>query len=675
MSSHPKYRPDIDGLRAIAILSVVIFHATPEMLPGGFIGVDVFFVISGFLISQIILTNLQQNTFSFTEFYARRIKRIFPVLLLVLSTCLIFGGIILLADEYQQLGKHLTGGAAFLSNFVLWNEVGYFDNAADTKPLLHLWSLGIEEQFYIVWPLFLWACWKKGIRLFWPIAILAAASFTVNIVSVNGNQEAAFYSPLSRFWELMAGSYLAYLMFPAADHPVHRRLASMTAQMQYPGVATAMSLLGMSMLLIAFAVIDRTSHFPGGWALLPVFAAFLLLAAGPGAWINRQLLARSSMVWIGLISYPLYLWHWPILSFARIIEGETPAWNIQVLAVTLSIVLAWASYKFWETPIRFKLGKRVPTTFVLILLMSAVGILGYSVNTSNGLKYRLTDLGHGEDPFVSPKTKLKQERKLCRSQHPEMPGICFSSNATATSPKLAAIFVGDSHSEALSTGFIQQFPDVPASSFGLFGCPPFVGVERFSQKSPIGCAATLDKTLNKLVPPSDAAIILTARYSLYISGHGYGQAEAIKTEDSHIQYGDKTFKPQNDYEKAFISGLRATLEQLTAQNKKVIFVHQIPELGFDPRICTSRPFRAASHHPCRLDRAEVMARQRAYRKAADPVLSDFPQVLVFDPVDYLCDEKYCYARQGNAVLYRDDDHLSLGGAGMLSVELAKLLHR
>lgn len=155
--SHPKYRPDIDGLRAIAILSVVVFHAFPSWIKGGFIGVDVFFVISGFLISTIIFENLDKGTFSLTEFYARRIKRIFPALILVLVACFAFGWFALLADEYQQLGKHIAGGAAFISNFVLWDESGYFDNAADTKPLLHLWSLGVEEQFYIIWPL-LWLC-------------------------------------------------------------------------------------------------------------------------------------------------------------------------------------------------------------------------------------------------------------------------------------------------------------------------------------------------------------------------------------------------------------------------------------------------------------------------------------------------------------------------------------
>jgi peptidoglycan/LPS O-acetylase OafA/YrhL len=162
--THPKYRSDIDGLRAVAVLSVVVFHAFPDWLQGGFIGVDIFFVISGYLISTILFENLERGTFSFQEFYVRRIKRIFPALLLVLVACLVFGWFALYPDEYQQLGTHLAAGAGFLANFIFWGESGYFDNAADTKPLLHLWSLGIEEQFYIVWPLLLWLAWKRKIN-------------------------------------------------------------------------------------------------------------------------------------------------------------------------------------------------------------------------------------------------------------------------------------------------------------------------------------------------------------------------------------------------------------------------------------------------------------------------------------------------------------------------------
>lgn len=208
--SHPKYRPDVDGLRAIAVLAVVFFHAFPSLIRGGFVGVDVFFVISGYLISTIIFENLDRGTFSFSEFYARRIKRIFPALILVLVACFVFGWFVLLADEYKQLGKHIAASAGFISNIIFWNEAGYFDNAQETKPLLHLWSLGIEEQFYILWPLVIWVIWKRKFNLLTITFFLAIASFMLNLKGVQQDAVATFYSPQTRFWELLSGSLLAW---------------------------------------------------------------------------------------------------------------------------------------------------------------------------------------------------------------------------------------------------------------------------------------------------------------------------------------------------------------------------------------------------------------------------------------------------------------------------------
>jgi peptidoglycan/LPS O-acetylase OafA/YrhL len=208
----PSYRPDIDGLRAIAVLAVVIYHAFPKILKGGFIGVDVFFVISGYLISTILYEDFSKGRFSFANFYSRRIKRIFPSLIIVLFSCFMFGWFVLTAEEYRQLGKHIAAGAGFISNFIFWNEAGYFDNSADTKPLLHLWSLGIEEQFYIIWPLLLWIAWKSKFSLLGLILLVGTASFILSILGVNRDLVATFYSPQTRFWELLSGSLLAWIV-------------------------------------------------------------------------------------------------------------------------------------------------------------------------------------------------------------------------------------------------------------------------------------------------------------------------------------------------------------------------------------------------------------------------------------------------------------------------------
>src|SRR5580698_8795201 len=208
--THPKYRADIDGLRAVAVLSVVGFHAFPKLIHGGFIGVDIFFVVSGFLISTILFGSLETGSFSFVEFYSRRIRRIFPGLIVVLIAALTAGWFLLLADEYKQFGSHLARGAGFISNLILWKESGYFDNAAETKPLLHLWSLGIEEQFYIIWPFLLWAAWKSKFNLLAITVAIAVISFAVNMSKAYSDSVAAFYSPQTRFWELLIGAGLAY---------------------------------------------------------------------------------------------------------------------------------------------------------------------------------------------------------------------------------------------------------------------------------------------------------------------------------------------------------------------------------------------------------------------------------------------------------------------------------
>ena len=333
---HSKYRPDIDGLRAIAILSVVLYHAI--RLEGGFIGVDIFFVISGYLISTIIFSSLEDNSFSFIEFYGRRIKRIFPTLILVMIAVYTLGWFVLLGDEYKQLGKQITGGAGFISNFILWNESGYFDNAAVTKPLLHLWSLGIEEQFYIIWPLLLWFTWKQHLNLLAITIALAVISFVLNIIYVQADAVATFYSPQTRFWELMIGSILAYIM-------INNQNLLVNLKQRY---TDALSIFGIGLIIIGFIFITEKNYFPGWWALLPTLGTMLIISAGPGAWFNRMILSNRILVWFGLISYPLYLWHWPLLSFAHILEYQRPSFEIRFIAVLISILLAWLTYQFIE---------------------------------------------------------------------------------------------------------------------------------------------------------------------------------------------------------------------------------------------------------------------------------------------------------------------------------------
>lgn len=366
--THPKYRPDIDGLRAVAVLSVVAFHAFPDIVSGGFIGVDIFFVISGFLISTILFENLRRGTFSFAEFYRRRIRRIFPALIVVLIATMVLGWALLLNDEFRQLSRHVVAGAAFLSNFALWQESGYFDSQAELKPLLHLWSLGVEEQFYIVWPLLAYVGWKLRRGALALLILIAAASFALNIAGRHADPVGMFYSPLTRFWELLIGAVLAHLSL--------RRATLLGDQ---PRWADAASVVGTVLIVVACALLTTTMSFPGWWAAIPVAGAALLIAVGPNALINHAILRQPPLVWVGLISYPLYLWHWPLLSFLRIAVGEA-GWKARMFVVCIAFVLAWLVYRYIEAPIRQQRYRRLGSAPLLVLGMVAIlslGIGGY----------------------------------------------------------------------------------------------------------------------------------------------------------------------------------------------------------------------------------------------------------------------------------------------------------
>ena len=472
---HPKYRPDIDGLRALAVLAVIGFHAFPELIPGGFIGVDVFFVISGFLISTILFENLAAQSFSFLDFYSRRIRRIFPALILVLVSCYLVGWFVLLPDEYSQLGKHMAGGAGFIQNWLLWGESGYFDNVAETKPLLHLWSLGIEEQFYIIWPILLWLAYRLRLNLLTLTILTGLISFALNIhgISVKQDLVATFYSPQTRFWELAIGAVLAYLLlYPSprwqssweAGKRMLCRVVWADPQSPNTDAANLFSCLGLTLIVLGAALINKTSAFPGWWALLPTVGALLLLAAGPHAHLNRIILSNRLIVAIGLISYPLYLWHWAILSFLRILAGETPLWWQRALGLLIAVALSYLTYRFIEKPIRF--GKspkwQQRKTIALIIVMLAIGGVGYNTHARDGLAFRFSKWNfslyyqqrHNEP--IAVYGSLGEIKKKCDFVFGmQIAEQCYVSNPAY---KHHMLLWGDSTAQMLAYGLMKNLP-------------------------------------------------------------------------------------------------------------------------------------------------------------------------------------------------------------------------
>ncbi len=375
------WRKDITGLRALAVLPVLIFHAFPQWLPGGFYGVDIFFVISGYLISGIIFRGLITDSFSFKDFYAKRIKRIFPNLIVLLTFVMAVGWFVSTANEYRAIGANVYRSAAFYVNFTLMREHGYFDGPSHENPLLHMWSLAIEEQFYIVFPFLAFLFWKLGKQ---SISALGAFVFFMTIASLAcclllHEQNARFYFPLARFWELGAGICLAYL------ETFHRFSMRNHGQV----VADGMSLLGLVLVLMALLI--PTSWYapsPGIMSLMPVTGACLLITAGAHAAVNRTLLSWGWMVFIGLISYSLYLWHWPLLTFLRV-SVSAPSSSLTALALLLSFPLAWLVYRFVENPIRrLSCSLSKGTVFVLLFGLVLVYTAGKVIRLQDGVPTR-----------------------------------------------------------------------------------------------------------------------------------------------------------------------------------------------------------------------------------------------------------------------------------------------
>ncbi|RHZ02122.1 hypothetical protein DYB35_013047 [Aphanomyces astaci] len=378
---HPiKYRPDIDGLRTLAVVPVVLFHAYPHSIKGGFTGVDVFFVISGYLISGILFKENARSSFTYADFYSRRIRRIFPALLLVLTYTLVVGCVWLLDKALQSMAITLVAGTLFGANIQLLTvQQGYFDASVKENPLLHLWSLGVEEQFYIFWPLFVSVIHRLSFRkaLACQLAVMVA-SFACNILFLGygGENKYSFYFPLSRFWQMAVGGLLAYINLPAIVD--YSKLTQHLTDMQKTHSA-ALSTSGLAFIVFGYVVIDESMAFPGYWSLLPTLGTASLILAGPSTFINKYILGNSAMTFIGQISYALYLWHWPLLVYAKLRHPVAPPFYMQPYSmVVLSVVLSIATLYLVENKLRRRKAKwLVPVLFGLMVLVSAMAVAVY----------------------------------------------------------------------------------------------------------------------------------------------------------------------------------------------------------------------------------------------------------------------------------------------------------
>jgi len=594
MSATP-YRPDIDGLRAVAVLAVVAYHAWPHALGGGFVGVDVFFVISGFLITRILLA----PGFSFASFYARRVRRIFPALLIVLAATVAIGATFLPPDNLRNLLVHTIGGGLFVANVVSYHDVGYFNGVAELKPLVHLWSLGVEEQFYLLWPVIVWLAARR--RVLMPtIAIVGVASLALFLWWSERDPRAAFYLSPARFWELLAGAMLVRVEVP-------ERWRSAAA-------ATGLVLIAMSA-----ALLSAETEFPGLLMLLPVVGACLVVAS-PGPHRAGRLLASRTAVAIGLISYPLYLWHWPLLSLLRNFD-RAPSTLTLCAAVALSFVLAALTWRAVERPL-VTLRLRPVAASLAAAMLAGVG---------------LATAAHARVPAESNEIA----NAACTARYPFRPdGLWFCRLSKDAAPTV--LLLGDSHANHLYDGIAEVFPEDTVLAIGA--CMPTIGLV-YPGRADDGGACVNDRFkvqseyLQRLVIEGAPLrrVVLSAMWRSF-------DAEGREI-DAWTGAPTSTFGPSaGSALDAYIAGIERQLDRI-GNGVAVTIVLDTPRRGLAVDVQRQRqaPFR---------ERIVALAQRRA-------------NVQVLDPMATLCGDTWCAWNR-----LRDANHLSHTGSVVVARALA-----
>lgn len=456
------YRPDIDGLRAIAVVLVVVFHAFPKLIPGGYVGVDIFFVISGYLITGIILREGQAGVFRFRHFYARRVKRIFPALAVVLTATILFGWLTLSPSAFASLGHLTATSAAYVPNFTLWHQAGYFDQSGITKPLLHLWSLGIEEQFYVVWPLLLFVCLRRRKFVVPAILVVIVASFLIGLRLLNTDPSGAYYLPWARAWELGIGALLA------ATQPTWSRVA----RGRWERIRSVGPYVGIALIAMSAFLLDAQSRFPGWAALVPTLGAALVISSDTTT-VGRILGSRG-FVAVGLISYPLYLWHWPLLSFTYLHFHGTPGHLVTLGVVATAFVLAAATHLMLER--RLKNLPSAPLVACLVAAMTLVAGFGATTAIADGFVGNQAGSIQKVLAYAQYDPGSDGGRVYTCWLTAEQPFSAYTPDCPVQSGSPGTLVWGDSHAARLYVG-IHALVGSAANLGQLTGntCPPLVG--------------------------------------------------------------------------------------------------------------------------------------------------------------------------------------------------------
>ena len=627
-----KYRPEIDGLRGLAVLPVILFHAGFELFGGGFIGVDVFFVISGYLITTILIQDIEDKNFSLINFYERRARRILPALFFVMLICIPFAWIWMLPSQMKDFSESLIAVSLFASNILFWRESGYFGAAAEEKPLLHTWSLAVEEQFYLLFPIFLILTWRFGRnKVFWAIVFMAAISLIISEWGWRNKATANFYLAPTRAWELFAGSIAAFVV-------------------QKKGVEknNTLALFGLAAIVFSMFLYSETTPFPSVYAAIPVFGAVLFIMFADEDTLAAKILSTKVFVGIGLISYSAYLWHQPLLAFSRLRSFNEPSSLLLFVLIACSLGLAYLSWKYIEIPFRKKARIGRLKIFLFSLLgLALFSVFGFIGHKSNGFfeyittQHERTILGSA---IASPK------RQECHTGGAEY--LTYDESCEYFAENVTMAVYGDSHTVEFAYALAEELQGsgqgVKHLSFS--GCVPTYKIEmdmlEFSKISDVkNCASWTSQTIDGLISDSRIeTVIISFKMSYALYGNYKDHYPRLLDERG------------NETRRAIWNSLIHLIETLEKSGKKTVFLQQAPEL---PQLVGSLISNDDGTSAPGVSRS-WWNRRVAFMYENIEDLERLTEVI--DLAEIFCDDQVCYAVKDNEALYFDDNHMSLVGA-------------
>ena len=646
-----KYRAEIDGLRALAVLPVILFHAGFEWFSGGYVGVDVFFVISGYLITSIIISEMDEKKFSIINFYERRARRILPALFFVMAISLPFAWLWLSPSDLKDFGQSLIAVSTFSSNILFWSESGYFDTAAELKPLLHTWSLAVEEQYYILFPIFLMLTWPLGIK--WILILLSIVFFISLGVAQWGaynSPSAAFFLLPTRGWELLIGVFAAIYL----KNNTHFKSNSLNQ---------VLSLLGFGMIVYSIIAFDKTTPFPSLYALIPTVGTGLLILCSVPKTLIHKLLSLKFISGIGLISYSAYLWHQPLLAFARHrFLGEISELILITLCL-ISMALAWFSWKFIEAPFRnkkiFTRKKVFLFSMVCVVIFTSLGLL---LHFKNGYVDRVKFTEELVNSFERPALENCFDTPFNHSA--EQWGCTLGRG----DGEINFILFGDSHSLSLKTLIDEKAKEKGIKVFytGSSGCLPFISIHPQRNDQYRNNCNLLNKRVFELAKNSDLdGIILSARWSYYTYGdYNFRGAQLV----SDMPEGPFNLKHSID---TFSNALGVTTDNFNSIGVPIHLITQPPHQKYSPQSVYFSIFKGFGSIE------SFSVKRTDFDKLNEIPINAFykheSNINIYNITDLFCDEFLCLIGEKEKSFYYDNNHLSSDGAIKLEKIIEEIL--